>query len=75
VKVWKLYRKRRLPVLRARPYKCVGKTLRAAVPLSGGSGRPNLPRHWNPKADAEEMARIREELAIMAELDRYTIIW
>lgn len=79
VKVWKLNRKSRLPVLRGRPYRCAGKSDRAAVPLSGRNGGPLVPKHWTPKSDADGIARIREELALLEELDRYcnryTIVW
>ena len=43
--------------------------------LSSSSGRPGLPPHWNPRMDAEAMARMREELAMMAELDAAIPMW
>ena len=43
--------------------------------LSSSSGRPGLPPHWKPRMDAEAMARVREELAIMAELDAMVPMW
>ena len=47
--------------------------------LSSSRGRPGLPPHWKPRMDAEAMARMREELAMMAELDvvipRWGIYW
>ena len=43
--------------------------------LSSSSGRPGLPPLWKPRMDAEAMARVREELAIMAELDAMVPMW
>ena len=48
---------------------------RCAGALSSSCGRPGLPRHWNPRMDAEAAARMREELAMMAELDAAIPMW
>ena len=75
--VWRLYRKRRLPVLKSRPYAFGGKARRESVPLSRVCGRTFLPKHWSPKSDADGIVRLREELAAIEELAqiRYTIVW
>ena len=75
--VWKLYRKRRLPVLKCRPYVFGGRERRESVPLSRVCGRPLLPKHWTPKSDADGIVRLREELEVAEELAqiRYTIVW
>lgn len=75
--VWKLYRKRRLPVLKARPYVFGGPVRRKAVPLSREGGHPLLPKHWKPKSDADEIVRLRDELEAVAVIEqmRYTIVW
>ena len=75
--VWRLYRKRRLPVLKSRPYAFGGKARRESVPLSRVCGRTFLPKHWSPKSDADGIVRLREELEAIAEVAqiRYTIIW
>ena len=43
--VWKLYRKRRLSVLKCRPYVFGGEARRESVPLSRVCGRTFLPKH------------------------------
>lgn len=75
--VWKLYRKRRLPVLKCRPYVFGGRERRESVPLSRVCGRPLLPKHWTPKSDADEIVRLRDELEAVAVIEqmRYTIVW
>lgn len=75
--VWKLYRKRRLPVLKCRPYVFGGRERREPVPLSRVCGRTFLPKHWSPKSDADGIVRLREELEVAEELAqiRYTIVW
>ena len=75
--VWRLYRKRRLPVLKSRPYAFGGKARRESVPLSRVCGRTFLPKHWSPKSDADGIVRLREELEVAEELAqiRYTIVW
>ena len=75
--VWKLYRKRRLPVLKYRPYLFGGRARRESVPLSRVCGRPLLPKHWSPKSDVDGIVRLREELEVAEELAqiRYTIVW
>ena len=75
--VWRLYRKRRLPVLKIRPNAFGGKARRESVPLSRVCGRTFLPKHWSPKSDADGIVRLREELEAIEELAliRYTIVW
>ena len=48
---------------------------RCAGALSPKTGRPGLPPHWNPRMDAEAVARMRDELAMMAELDAMVPMW
>ena len=50
-------------------------SVRCAGALSSSSGRPGLPPHWNSRMDAEAMAQMREELAMMAELDAMVPMW
>ena len=49
--------------------------VRCMCALSSSRGRPGLPPHWKPRMDAEAMARMREELAMMAELDVVVPMW
>ena len=48
-------------------------------PVKGAWGRPFLPPHWTPKADADAAAEAREAIREFEELSgmtaRYTIIW
>ena len=50
-------------------------SVRCAGALASSNGRPGLPPHWKPRMDAEAMARMREELAMMAELDAAIPRW
>ena len=58
-----------------RPWMPHQQRMRCAGALSSSGGRPGLPPHWNPRMDAEAMARMREELAMMAELDMVIPRW
>ena len=48
-------------------------------PVRRAWGRPFLPPHWTPKADADAAAETREAIREFEELSRmtarYTIIW
>ena len=63
------------PAVRRRPGAMHTVKGRCASALSSSCGRPGLPAHWTPRMDAEAVARMREELAIMAELDMVIPLW
>lgn len=49
-------------------------------PVKAAWGRPSLPPNWSPKLDADEIARIREDLRILELTDgyvrsAYSLIW
>lgn len=50
-----------------------------AAPVRGDFARPHLPKHWSPRDDAEEHARIAEFLRMMEELEangiRFNLFW
>ena len=63
------------PVVRRRPGGMHTPGARCAGALSMSCCRPGLPAHWTPRMDAEARVRMREELAIMAELDMVVPLW
>ena len=65
----------RPPVMKRRPYGGTQATDRRYPRLSHTFGGPWLPKHWKPRLEADLAVRLREELALLVELDRLCLRW